>query len=184
MTKVSFGIVVALFALSGCSNSTNGTSTPDGFKGGAPNPQFDASIPVDDTPPAMVDAGANDCGTGATWGDLYCNYFGRAGTTTPGCNGDGKCHGDPMQAGALGSGGFVCGKDKDSCYEGITGMTVGLVLAKDKADPAGSYLLNEIRHKKNGATVGSMPKRPATYSFSDDAIKQISDWIAAGAPNN
>ena len=35
--------------------------------------------------------------------------------------GDGKCHGAPDQMGALGSGGFVCGLDKDTCFMGLTG---------------------------------------------------------------
>ena len=157
-------------------------------------PKFDAAPPE-----FPVGAGGADSGyvvgTGITFSDLYKDYFGRVGEpiTTgagtfypgPGCAGDGRCHGDDKQAGALGSGGFVCSPtDKTACYMSLLGPAALLSIPADKAAPRKSYLISELRHVDNGATIGRMPKRPATFVFTETDIKRISDWIAAGAPNN
>ena len=167
---------LAVFALSACGgNTTNGGPNPEGIKGG--EAKYDASAPVDDT----VSEGGVDSGSGITWTDLYRDFFGNA-PQGAGCNGDGKCHGDASLAGAQGSGGFVCG-DKNTCFAGLTG-SVGLVQSSDKAMPQSSYLVSTLRHKTNGVQVGSMPKRPAGFVFTEADIARIGDWIAAGAQNN
>jgi hypothetical protein len=143
------------------------------------DPRFDAALP----PLPIIDASASDAGCashGATWSDLYCDFFG-AGPPGPGCSGTaGQCHGatgDPGAAASL----FICGKTKDDCFKGITDKTASLV---DTGNPPGSGLVTVLRHQQNGVTAGSMPFEPKTYVFSPDAIKRIEDWMSAGAPNN
>jgi hypothetical protein len=148
------------------------------------DPVFDAAPPPPFVPPP-VDAGFM-VGTGIKWSDLYADYFGRVTGGGPGCSGTGtRCHGGPMDSGALGSGGYVCGHDKDACFAGIKTMIPGnaLVQATDMADPTSSRLIKiELRSTVNPN--GSMPQAPASFVFKASDIKRISDWIAAGAMNN
>lgn len=79
-------------AAAACSSAT-GT-----VKGG--EPAFDAAPPNVETP--QLEGGAG----GHTWTDLYRDYFGPTGVAS--CQGNGSCHGDPSQSGALTLPHFVC----------------------------------------------------------------------------
>ncbi len=159
----AFPALLALAGLLGaCGNATGSPS------GGAD--LFDAS------PAPAPDTGATptteDAGSGITWTDLYRDFFGRP-APGPGCKGTGACHGS---AGVGGGGTWVCGDTKESCWQGITAVSAGLL---DTKAPENSALLLTIRTKDGG----SMPKNPR-YVFSDESVKRIRDWMAAGAQNN
>jgi len=162
------GFVVLTLSAS-CGNATGKVEGGD--------PKFDASLP----PPPEIDASSTDSGCSSpTWTCVYQSYFG-APPPGPGCSGEaGNCHGAATDPGAQASL-FTCGATKDDCFRGITAKDASLV---DTGNPSGSGLFQILRHSQAGVQIGSMPKRPAAYFFSADALKRIQDWIAAGAQNN
>lgn len=158
---VSKGLApLALAALVACGDASTEVS------GGVP--RFDAAAPQ----------ATGTGGTGTTWSSLYGDLFGPSGAAS--CKGSGACHGDGEQAGALGSGGFVCA-DKDGCVASL--KSVGLVKDSDKGQPDNSAFYRVLRRVENGQTLGLMPKSPA-YVFSDGDLARIKTWIANGAPND
>lgn len=162
-------LILALVLPAACSNASGTT------KGG--EDKFDAAPPVSDFDSGP---GTSDGGGGITWTDIYRDYFGVA-PPGPGCKGDGLCHGSPSEPGTQTSS-FNCGATKDACYTGITDPNAALI---NKTTPATSALVQTLRHKNaSGVQIGSMPKRPTAYFFSDADLKRIEDWMAAGAQNN
>jgi hypothetical protein len=144
-------------------------------------PRFDASPEgaFTDTGVGCTLADANaDVGSGHAWTDLYRDYFGPTGKAS--CAGDGTCHGDKDQEGAVNSG-YVCGHDADTCYTGITSPSAGLVMVGDTTTDPKSTTLYAILRKKCGG--GIMPRKPA-YAFDAPDIQRIVDWLRAGAPKN
>ena len=127
-------------------------------------------------PAPTPDAGAiaDDGGGGITWTDLYRDFFGKA-APGPGCKGTGVCHGAADQGGG---GVWVCGDTQESCWKGMTTASPPII---DTTDPNSSVLLAVALRSKQG---GNMPQAPASYVFTDAAIKRIQDWMAAGAQNN
>ena len=146
------------------------------------------------TPPATGDDGGPvvkvqkgcagpDASTGSTYTELYQDYFGPSGGAN--CSGTvGACHGEPSGAGALGSGGFVCGTSQASCLTGMNVTTADLLSPSDTSHPASSGLEVALRKAEANGTTNNMPLVPVSCVFSDDDIARISAWIAAGAPNN
>ncbi len=123
-----------------------------------------------------------DAGSGATFTDLYRDFFGPTGQAS--CAGDGLCHGSPEKAGAKGSSGFVCATEKAACWTSMTTGASALVTAADATSPSTSALVLSIRHRRpDGGVVGNMPKRPL-YVFSVASMQRITTWIAAGAKND
>ena len=156
-------VVASAIALGGCSAS--GTTS-----GG--DPRFDPAEPI-------VESSEEDAGSGTRFTDLYRDFFGPTGKAS--CAGNGQCHGAAEQPGAASSS-FVCA-DQAGCYTSMTGAS-NLVRTSDASDPANSVLIGILRHRDSTQKViGYMPKSPA-YEFSATSITRISDWIAAGAPND
>jgi hypothetical protein len=158
---------------------TNASPTEEGG-----DPRFDASPPASDPPPAL-DSGAcgdpnADAGFGQAWSDLYRDYFGPSGIAS--CAGTaGACHGEPTGLGAQSSN-YVCAGGVSGCYDGITNKAAGIVTVGDTTDdPTNSGLYAVLRKACIG---GSMPKQPASVTFSPADMKRITGWIGAGAPNN
>ena len=170
---IRLGLVCACaaFALSPLAGCTN---TPETEQGG--DPRFDASPP----PTPATDAGCGDpnadAGNGHAWSNLYRDYFGPTGVAS--CAGTaGMCHGDANSLGAKASN-YVCAGGVSGCYSGITALvTVG----DTEDDPTNSALYAVLRKACAG---GTMPKEPASFSFSAADMKRITDWIGAGSPNN
>ena len=126
---------------------------------------------------------APDAGTGSTFTDLYRDYFGPNSTAS--CSGTaGACHGDASGAGALGSGGFVCGTSQADCFTGMNVTTADLLSTSDTAHPENSGLEVALR-KATAGGINNMPLDPPnTCVFTDADIARISAWVAAGAQNN
>jgi len=130
---------------------------------------------------AVVPLCAGTRGTGATFTELYQDYFGYVGPG--GCAGNGRCHGSGDQPGSLGSNGFICPAEnepsgKDTCYQHL--RDAGLVTESDQAAPEHARLYVVLRKSTGG---GSMPKAPVC-AFDQADMKRIADWIRAGAPDN
>jgi hypothetical protein len=165
---------LALASAVACSSSDPASSGSDSGTGGAD--VGDASTDVD-RPEERADAGS-----GATFTDLYRDFFGPTGQAS--CAGDGLCHGSPEKAGAKGSSGFVCGIEKTACWTSMTTGASALVTSADATNPSTSTLVLTLRHRRpDGAVIGNMPKRPL-YVFSVASMQRITAWIAAGARND
>ncbi len=83
--------------------------------------------------------------------------------------------------------GFVCGDTQQSCYDGITSPQANFIghQVVVACSPCGSYLTQVLRHSDgDGGLAGIMPFYPENVVFSDDDMTRVSEWIAAGAPNN
>jgi hypothetical protein len=148
----------------------------------APAEEEGGGLRFDPTPDAGCGTASAtvDAGDGHNWSDLYRDYFGPTGIAS--CAGTaGACHGEPTGLGAQNSG-FTCAGGVSGCYTGITSPTAALVTVGDtKDDPTNSSLYLVLRKACGG---GEMPKVPATLTFSVADMKRITDWIAAGSPNN
>jgi len=163
----SFALLAA-----GCSSAS-----PDEQGGGA---RFDAAAPS----VSSNDDGGDACGSpdfdaaeGTGWSDLYRDYFGP--TAPASCAGTvGQCHGEASGLGAQASG-FVCAGGVTGCYQGITSPSAGLI--GEATNPTGSSLYATLRKTCAG---GIMPKVPADFYFGAADMARITDWLAAGAPDN
>jgi hypothetical protein len=124
-----------------------------------------------------------DASTDTTYTALYHDYFGPSGGAN--CSGSvGACHGEASGAGALGSGGFVCGASQSDCFAGMSSGTADLLSSSSTAHPANSGLEVALRKAESNGTTNNMPLTPVSCVFSDDDIARISTWIQAGAQNN
>lgn len=132
-------------------------------------PRLDGGAPA-----AEDDAGG--VGGGATFTDLYRDFFGPRGAAA--CGGAG-CHGTPTAPGAAVSN-FVC-SDQATC---AATMSTELVGPSGLADPEASLLFGVLRRElPDGGTTGFMPQAP-TYAFSPASMERVRTWIAAGARND
>lgn len=123
---------------------------------------------------------ALDAGSGSRFTDLYRDFFGRGGAAS--CAGDGACHGGAEEAGALGSGGYVCA-DEPGCRASMTSVLVGDIPAA-LAAPEATRLYRVLRHRREDGTIGgSMPRRPG-YVFSRASMERVRNWISNGAPKD
>ncbi|MEO7110124.1 MAG: hypothetical protein ABI183_06775 [Polyangiaceae bacterium] len=148
----------------GCATATGEISGGEG--------RFDATAPLT----CSGDAGPL-LSSGHTWAELYADYFGNLDRV--GCAGNGSCHGDAAQTGALNSN-FVCPVgDATSCYKSITSGAASLVFS---GDPATSPLTTQVLRHADGS-VGNMPKNPPC-AFSATDLQRINDWIQAGASDD
>ncbi len=173
MTQASFlflGVTAA--ALVGACTSGN----PSGG-----DARFDAAP---STPPGgtlLCHPAARALGTGHTWAELYADYFGPSSGGDCGKN-PGNCHGEPTSKGSAGSN-FTCPPTRDGCY---IGMTKGIKTTAPSNVPAGrapgDTILIQILRNADGSG-GSMPQSPVC-SFDKNDYQRLSDWIAAGAPND
>jgi hypothetical protein len=174
--RASLGGLAIMVGVAACVNATSDVQGGDKL--------FDTAEPQPDAAAGALscDIGA-DAGTGTTWTSLYTDFFGPSGAAK--CSGDGTCHGDKTQAGAVSSGGYVCGPDKAACRASLLDPGTGLVqLPHDQADPSLSGLVQELRRRKpDGTVVGLMPKRPACI-FEQAAIDRVQTWIKNGAPDD
>jgi hypothetical protein len=154
----------------------------DPFDGGA---AVTTTTTDDDGGTVMVEqkgCAGPDASTGSTYTELYQDYFGPAGGAN--CSGSvGACHGEASGAGAIGSGGFVCGASQSDCFAGMSSGTADLLSSSATAHPENSGLEVALR-KASGTGTDNMPLTPVSCVFSDDDIARISAWIAAGAANN
>ena len=115
------------------------------------------------------DSGTHDSGSGPTWTALYTNYFGPG---TAGHCGSSGCHSSTR-------GGFRCGGDKTTCYNGFVASgyvnTGSSASSSPLADPSQTCL---------GwyGTGGNMPQdNPST---DNTAAAAVTAWVQAGALNN
>jgi hypothetical protein len=136
-----------------------------GLKAG--NPQ----VPVDPEQPATnADAGTGTDPTPSdapTWTEIYNKYLGPG---TPGhCSGTGGCHTNLR-------GGFKCGRDKETCYQGL--VAAGLI---DPNNPTQSPLAIEGESPLVWLG-GGMPLDSAAPN--PEAAAAIKAWVAAGAKND
>lgn len=129
---------------------------------------FDASAPVAASGPPL------STNTARTFTSLYDDYVGPKGKASCSSEG-GACHGGPSEPGAQASG-FVC-TDKATCF---TTLTQASGLVKAGTAPAQTGFVAILRKP----TGGRMPKRPDSIVFQTSDLRRITDWIAAGAPND
>ena len=151
-------------------------------KGG--EPRFDAapfSLPTG-VLCTFADAGLQS--DGATFHELYTDYFGNpkgaacAGPST-------GCHAAEGHTGAAASQ-YICPlDDAATCYDTMTGGSGLVAAAKDMGDPTGAYLYRKLRKAFDGGPTETpaMPLQPPC-GFSADDMARITAWIARGAPND
>jgi hypothetical protein len=119
-------------------------------------------------PVGCQDSGAMDADSGCapTWSEIYTAYF--AASSLGRC-GSSSCH-------ASSRGGFKCGADKDTCYQGL--VNVGLV---DTTNGAQSAIADKDRTPLSWfGNGGTMPGGGANAKATAD----ITAWVQAGAHND
>lgn len=169
-----------LVAAAACSNAT------DDVVGGEPLPVI-ASM-------AQCSATGAAC---STWTYLYNCYFGPTGAA--GCSAQGVCHASTGGLGYLSSG-FLCGPTADTCWKGMTGVTVPtgnpILVRTSSGGATNAYLLATL-HKSTvpnpppGVTeaADNMPlmnvdtQAPAA-TFMPSDLECIAGWTKAGAPED
>ncbi len=142
-------------------------------------------------------------GGGATYTDLYADFFGPCGQGS--CSGQSGCHDNATETGALTSG-FVCGGTQKSCWEGMTmgipadaGGVFPPIAPPDAGDPTQTPLYGGL-HKAKASGLNNMPRKSdrsrlcldaalakATVrpSLPGDLARISADlWIQQGAQNN
>lgn len=122
---------------------------------------------------------------------MYGCYFGPQ-AANGGCAGaNGECHATSAGEGVPKSG-FVCGATQDSCWQGVMNAALTLVTPDTKAATG-----LEAYVYKAGSTPGPASNNMPLSSFGGPPVMNaswkgftpadlgcISDWAAAGAPNN
>jgi hypothetical protein len=104
--------------------------------------------------------------TAPTWTEIYTGYF--AASSLGRCGSSG-CHSSSR-------GGFKCGSDKDTCYQGL--VTAGYVDATNGAQSAIADKTQTCLSWFGGG--GNMPGGSANAKAAAD----ISAWVQAGAQDN
>ncbi len=113
------------------------------------------------------DSGAQDAASlPASWSAVYGAYFGPG---TPGHCGNAGCH-------ATTRGGFLCGPNKDTCYQGL--VNASLVSLKT---PASSAIVDTSSSPLTWFG-GLMPQD--NQGPNADAATALKAWVAAGAQND
>jgi hypothetical protein len=171
-------MILALAAAVGAASCTeqststrNRSSSPPSSSGSSSGDETDSG---EEEPDYVFDDGS---GSGATWSDLYADFFGPSGRA--GCAGPGNaCHGSEDAEGSVRSG-FVCA-DEAGCVESMLGRS-NLVRSTDTEKPEAAFLINVLRRKNTeGKIVGTQPKLPLLV-FHEKSIERIKQWIADGA---
>jgi hypothetical protein len=116
------------------------------------------------------------CGTDTpdpapTYSELYTKYF---AIGTPGHCATSGCHAGPD------FNIWLCGPDKNTCYNGMTGPDAGLV---NKVNPSSSVIINPANSPLSWFNPnGPMPQdMPGPFPEGRDAILK---WVMAGALND
>jgi hypothetical protein len=129
---------------------------------------------------------------GDTWAELYRDYFGMNGAAS--CSGDPDrgimgCHATDNDTGTKSSY-FKCGMSADECWQGMTNQNsivpfVGGV-AEYQSDPTRTLLYRALRKVTIPPDPGvkAMPNTTGGFSFTDDDLKRVTDWIHEGALEN
>jgi hypothetical protein len=167
-TQAALGL--SFFALvstmSACSATDTGSLHEPGS--GVGDPASEPEATGDDVTTATTDpAPSVDTAGAPTWTSIYALYFGPKSLGH--CN-DAGCH-------VSSRGGFKCGLDKTSCYDGLIASRL-----VSPASPARSLLGDKSRSPLSwfGGS-GSMPRRGAS---NPKASADIAAWVNAGAKNN
>jgi hypothetical protein len=113
---------------------------------------------------------ADEAGPAPSYTELFDTYFAPG---TPGHCATAGCHADP------GHNVWLCGTTRDTCYAGM--LYIGLI---DAHDPRRSLIANPSRSPLTwiNATGGIMPLD--AQGPNEAGRDAISDWVAAGAPDN
>jgi hypothetical protein len=103
--------------------------------------------------------------------DIYDPIFGPSGTSP--CSINGSCHTNNQSS-------FRCGTDQTTCYNGF--VSYGMVVPGSSATSQSS-IVNPATSPLCGSLGGNMPK--SGYACVTSAqITTITNWLAAGAPDN
>jgi hypothetical protein len=116
---------------------------------------------------------AGDRGDGATFTDLYRDFFGPSGLAS--CGARSICH-VPNGTGAQTSG-YLCAPDAHGCW---ASMTSTIVPDGGSATPEATALYEALRKAPPTPGSGPMP-RNSTFAFCPGDLARIRAWIAAGA---
>jgi hypothetical protein len=119
-------------------------------------------------------AEAGPRGDGATFADLYRDFFGPTGLAS--CSARSICHvsgGMGMQV----SGGYQCAPDQATCW---TSMTSTIVPEGGSMTPEQTTLYLVLRKAPPTPGSGPMPRNSA-FAFCPDDLARIRTWIASGA---
>ncbi len=171
---LTIGVVLA-GAISARSCSETSTGTTSGSRGSTSSGPSGAERDTGTKDPSYVyDDGS---GSGATWKDLYADFFGPSGRA--GCAGAGNaCHAEGSATGAARSS-FVCANES-SCRESLLGKS-NLVQSKDSAKPEYAFLIGVLRKKKPDGSVGGTQPTSPLFVFHANSIDRIKTWIGNGA---
>ncbi len=122
------------------------------------------------------------CST-AEWSALYRDIFSPVGK--PGsCAFNATCHGTREGAGATSGTGIECYDERGCCQSMFDKQ---LVSPSNASAPEQSSLIRAVlRRKTDAGTKGFMPKEPLDYTYPDESLDRIKDWIrlATAAPTN
>ncbi len=162
-------IAILAFALGACADASGEV------KGG--EPKFDPTPPAAPEQKICPSKDEADAGSGATWTDLWRDYFGPTGAAS--CT-DASCHGSPSGAGVRF--GMLC-VDQAGCQESLHAK--GVILPSDADAPEESMFYKVLRRcDAQDQTLGTMPQRPSSYTFSPTSLARIATWLRNGAPND
>jgi hypothetical protein len=103
--------------------------------------------------------------------DIYNPIFGPSGTSP--CSVNGSCHTHSQS-------GLTCGTDQTTCYNGF--VSYGMVVPGSGATSQ-STIVNPATSPLCGTLGGNMP-RSGYACITDAQITTITNWLAAGAPDN
>jgi hypothetical protein len=161
-----------LLAPSGCSD---GSPAAPGVDSGRPT--FDAGAEEAAVEAAVADycAEAGSRGDGATFADLYRDFFGPTGQAS--CSARSICH-VPGGTGMQTSGGYECYPDEPGCW---ASMTSTIVPEGGSPTPDQTTLYLVLRKAPPTPGSGPMPRNSA-FAFCPDDLARILSWIEAGAP--
>jgi hypothetical protein len=148
--------------------------------------------PAGDTPSGSADeldagdaAGPNPCddagdrGDGATFTDLYRDFFGPMGLAT--CSARSICHVPGGQGAQLS--GYECYPDQVGCWTSMTSAGLTTSIVPDGGTPEDTLLYRILRKAPPTPGSGPMP-RNSSFAFCPNDLARITAWIDAGAPNN
>jgi hypothetical protein len=182
-------LLAACLLTTACSDATGTT------KGG--DPRFDAAPPEMPVPPQPVSDAAVDgeggLGGGITWTDLYRDFFGPSPAAKASCSFSSGCHGAADRPGAQASNGFVCpppagpssaeiATARTACYESLKTSPANMLQGTSWKQ---TRLYGVLRKASGEPTIDvPMPLQPSSVAFTDQELKRIEDWFAAGAKND
>jgi hypothetical protein len=160
-------VAAFLLGLSGCSD---GSAAMPGVDPG--KPPVDAG--AEEAAVADYCAEAGSRGDGATFSDLYRDFFGPTGQAS--CSARSICH-VPGGSGMQTSGGYECYPDETGCW---VSMTSTIVPEGGSSTPGQTTLYLALRKAPPTPGSGPMPRNSA-FAFCPDDLVRIRTWIEAGA---